>query len=110
MSNVTIIEQAEVTRDYGFDGVEAIIEHPALGRLYVADGYGEDRRGNGCVRWEHGRAIRLQPGDTLESLQATDGWNDGTTILEAALHCADPSRQDVKVPGGLTALAAEAGL
>ncbi len=35
-----IIERANVVRDYGFRGVEAIIETPQHGRVYIADGYG----------------------------------------------------------------------
>lgn len=75
MSTINVIEQEGVERDYGFAGVEAIIDHSVHGRLLMCDAYGEDAMGAGCVRWIHGIAIRVQPDDTLESLhEDSDRW------------------------------------
>ncbi len=104
-----IIERANVVRDYGFRGVEAIIETPQHGRVYIADGYGgqDDLRG-GAVRWAHGLALKLQPGDTLASLQAPDSWNEGTTILSAAINGYDTTRPLLR--GNVGMMADQAGL
>lgn len=66
-----IIEKRTVTRAYDFEGVEAVIEHPEKGRLYVEDGFGYEDRNcttGGMVRWKHGMAIQVSPDDTLQSL------------------------------------------
>lgn len=80
-----IVEQRDVERDYGFRGVEAIIDHPAHGRVLIVDGFGGmDTLAGGCVRWRHGLAVKLQPGDTFDRLDESM-HNEWTTELRAAL-------------------------
>jgi hypothetical protein len=65
-----LIEKRTVTREYDFQGTDAIIYHPKLGRLLIKDAFGGmgQLRG-GAVRWEHGMAIQLKPDDSFESLR-----------------------------------------
>ncbi len=67
-----LIEKQTIERDYGFDGTIAIIDHPDHGRVLIEDGYGSDGLNGACVRWAHGLAIQLQPGDTLQKLMHED--------------------------------------
>lgn len=72
-----------MTRDYGFRGHEAIIDHPVHGRLLLCDGFGGvDSLDGGCVRWRHGSACRLLPDDTLASLDE-ERHNDEYSALHA---------------------------
>ena len=75
---VTLVESALVDAEYGMLCRLAIVEHPKHGRLFIREGYGgEDSLAGGAIRWKHGLAIKLLPGDTLESLRATpDGYLD----------------------------------
>lgn len=72
----TLIESTLVDADYGMLCRLAIVEHPKHGRLFLREGYGgEDSLAGGAIRWRHGLAIRIQPADTLESLQRDpDGY------------------------------------
>lgn len=91
MSKVIIIEQRDVERDYGFRGVEAIVEHEAHGRLLVCDGFGgKDSLRGGSVRFEHGMVCKLHDDDTFDSLDAD--WNDYTTVKSAIQAGYDGSR------------------
>lgn len=105
MATITLIEQDDVERDYGFSGVEAVIDHPAHGRILLCDGYGEDAHGAGCVRWGHGKAISLQPTDDLDTLRADpEAWM-------ALLHGYDSSRPVLEWTGHMVAsVAKSAGL
>lgn len=79
---IRIVESREVERDYGFRGVDAIVEHPKHGRLMLCDGYGGvDTLSGGAVRWRHGAVYTLQPADTFAALDAP--YNDTTTVLQA---------------------------
>jgi hypothetical protein len=77
-TKTTLIETTRVESDYGMLCRLAIVEHPKHGRLFIREGYGgEDSLAGGAIRWKHGLAIKLLPGDTLESLRATpDGYLD----------------------------------
>ena len=70
---ITLIEQRKVECEYQFTGTDAIIDHPKYGRLFICDGFGgmDELRG-GAIRWEHGMAIKLLPGDTLDVLHANN--------------------------------------
>ena len=65
-TKTTLIETTRVEADYGMLCTIAIVEHPKHGRLFIREGYGgEDSLAGGAIRWKHGIAIRIQPGDTL---------------------------------------------
>ena len=84
-------EVRDEVREYGMGGMIAIVDHPAHGRLLIADGYGgEDQIRGGAVRWEHGMVAQLQPGDTLAHLDAD--WNGKVTLMDAVRHGHDDSR------------------
>jgi len=113
MKKLRVIESRSVERDYGFDGVEAIVEHEGYrmpGRLYIADGYGgEEDINGGCVRWEHGIVCRLRPDDTLDTLDGD--YNGHVTIMEAMTHGYDDDRPVMDWPGrAIAAIAQVAGL
>ena len=73
----TIVEAREVEHEYGFNGTQAIIDHPNYGRIFITTGFGGmgEMRG-GAVRWEHGMAIQLRADDTFAAL-------DGDTLFNA---------------------------
>ena len=108
---VAIIEQIEVVRDYEFRGVEAIISHPKYGFLLVADGFGyHSEFSGGAVRWEHGIAAQIKPGDSLDNMDL-EKWNDGLTLKQAVLLGLDDGRPILEVSGSmLAAMVASAGL
>jgi hypothetical protein len=89
-----VIELESVERDYGMAGTIAIVESPEHGRLLIEDGFGGiDSLQGGSVRWKHGMAVKLQPGDTLESLRQIDpSFQYETSYYEAMKNCLDPSR------------------
>lgn len=54
---ITVVESRTVERDYGFNGTEAVLDHPKHGRVLLCDGYGgENTLAGGAVRWSHGGA------------------------------------------------------
>lgn len=88
----TISETRTVARDYGMAGTLAIIDHPTHGRLLIEDGFGGmDSLEGGCVRWKHGAAYQLQPGDTFEALDEDLGI-DCMTRLSAIVAQLDDAR------------------
>jgi len=101
MKNITVnthgdllVETQAVERDYGFKGTQAIID-TKNGRLLIKDGYGGvDTLAGGCVRWRHGAAYALQPGDTFESMAAKFGtcFGEDVSILSAVFEQADDAR------------------
>lgn len=96
-----LIEKREVTRDYGFDGIDAIVDHPTHGRLLIMDGFGgTDTLKGGAVRWEHGMAIKLQDGDTIDGL-INGEWNDYTTLMGAVIAGHDDSRPILEWDGDM---------
>ncbi|ELA9292952.1 hypothetical protein QUO15_004414 [Vibrio parahaemolyticus] len=87
-----LIEKEHVIRDYGFSGINAIIDHPKYGRLLLRDGYGgEGSIQGGAVRWRHGIALKLKAEDTLDSLKNTH-WNDETSLFFAVINGYDDQR------------------
>jgi hypothetical protein len=91
------LEARSVTRDYGFAGVEAIVE-TEHGLLLVCDGFGGmDTPAGGCVRWRHGMVVALQAGDTFASLAAP--WNGTASVMDAAIRGYDPSRPVLDLEG-----------
>lgn len=110
MSKAIIIEQRSVERDYGFRGVEAIVEHEKHGRLLVCDGFGgKDSLRGGAVRFEHGMVCKLLDDDTFEQLDAD--WNDYTTVNSAVQSGYDGSRPVLDWSGHVIAgLAKSCGL
>lgn len=68
-----IIEKRVVECEYAIKGVEAIIDHKTLGRIFVCKGFGGlgELRG-GAMRWEHGIAIKLRSSDTFAELEKED--------------------------------------
>jgi hypothetical protein len=110
-SKTTVIEHRRATGQYDMQYTEAIVEHPTLGRLYVTEAYGgEQSLAGGCYRWRHGAAYRLQPSDTLQSLDQRPAADDyPNTIMTSMVMCRDDSRPlllDVDV----ARLAKQAGL
>ncbi len=100
-----LIETQNVTRDYGFVGTIAIIDTPK-GRVLIADGFGGiDTVAGGAVRWRHGKAVQLQAGDTIESLE-NEMWNDSMTQLDAVQAGCDPERPLLIWDGRAVAMAA----
>jgi hypothetical protein len=91
MSKATVAEKRDVERDYGFSGVEAIIDHPEHGRLLICDGFGgmDDLKG-GAVRFEHGLVVKLHDEDTFDALDAD--WNEATSVMTAVTHGYDDTR------------------
>lgn len=107
----TVVDQRDVERDYGFKGVEAIVDHPTHGRLYVRHGFGGmDTLEGGQVRWKHGLAIQLRQNDTFADLDAD--WNDqGVDVRQAMTNGYDASRPVLQWDGYMVAnLAAACGL
>jgi hypothetical protein len=92
MSNYKLIEKNEVTRDYGFAGLQLIVENKATGKqTLLTDAYGgENTLSGGRVRWSHGTAIEIKKTDTFETLNAED--ETGTTVLTRALAGYDEER------------------
>lgn len=111
MSKVTIIERRNVERDYGFSGTEAIIDHPANGRMLLCDGFGGiDTLAGGVVRWTHGIAIKLQDSDTFETLDGAP-WTNGVTLMQAVQKGYDDTRPVLDWDGlAIARAAAAAGL
>ena len=106
-----LIEMENVGREYGFDGTQAIVDHPEHGRLLLTDGFGGmgDLRG-GAVRWEHGLVVKLLPGDTLDGLRDAP-WNEFCDTFDAVIKGYDDSRPVLNWHGPVVAaLAAQAGL
>lgn len=106
-----IVEIKRGDGQYGMTYTHALIDHPEHGRLLIMDGYGgEDQLRGGQYRWEHGCVIRLQPGDTLESLEA-GAWNDATSLLDAVVHGCDDTRPFARWDGhAIASLAKSLGL
>lgn len=106
-----LIEWENVGREYGFDGTQAIIDHPEHGRLLIVDGYGgQDSLSGGSVRWRHGMAIKLQASDTLDSLREAP-WNDFVNLIDGVLAGYDDSRPVLDWYGSvIESLAKQAGL
>jgi len=111
MSKAQLIEKESVGREYGFDGMHAIIDHPIHGRLWIMDGFGGvDTLKGGAVRWAHGMAVKLQPGDTLQSLKETP-WNDYCALGDAVINAYDDTRPVLNWHGKVIQnLAAQTGL
>lgn len=102
---IKVVERRTVKRDYDFDGVEAIIDHPKHGRLFICDGFaGVGSLRGGAVRWEHGFVAKLKADDTFAALDAEDqryvcpqallsvieaGQDDERPILEWDGHAVD---------------------
>ncbi len=97
ISESKVIERREVTRDYGFSGVEAIVDHAKFGRILLCDGYGEKGLSGGCVRWEHGLVVSLMPDDSFEKLDSD--WNYCNSILDAACAGYDVDRKILNLKG-----------
>ena len=110
MSKAIIIEQRDVERDYGFRGVEAIVEHDKHGRLLVCDGFGgKDSMRGGAVRFEHGMVCRLHDDDNFSLLD--ENWNDYTTVKSAIQAGYDGSRPVLDWSGyAIAGLAKSCGL
>lgn len=105
-----LIESSTVERDYGFRGVEAIIETDKYGRVFIADGFGGmNTIYGGAVRWEHGYAVRIKPDDTLALLNDQD--DRGVSIMYHASVDGDKSRPGLWLTGQqIASLAKSAGL
>lgn len=85
-AKISLVDKIDVTRDYGFDGVIAIVDHQHHGRLLIQDGYGGDMTlAGGFVRWSHGSAYKLQKNDTftiLENLKFNDHFGGIEVITQ----------------------------
>lgn len=91
MTNITVIEQRDVTRDYDLIGSETIIDHPKHGRLLVTDGFGGiDSPCGGAVRFDHGLVVSLKKEDTFNDLNCP--WNDYMDTHKAVINGFDSGR------------------
>jgi hypothetical protein len=96
----TLIETQATVRDYGFTGTLAIVDTADHGRILIEDGFGGmDSIEGGCVRWKHGSAYQLQPGDTFASL--------GQNGLAAVIQQCDESRPYLQWSGHVVASVAK---
>lgn len=92
-----LIEIENVERDYGTNGINAIVESNDGRRFLIQDAFGGiDTLQGGAVRWRHGVTIQLQPNDTFESLRSGE-WNDDVTLWDAVTHGQDDSRPVLEV-------------
>lgn len=109
--NAALIEWEHVGREYGFNGTQAIIDHPEHGRLMITDGFGGiDSLDGGAVRWRHGMVMQLHPGDTFDSLRDAP-WNDYMDLFDAVIKGCDDSRPVLNWYGKTIGhLAAQVGL
>lgn len=105
-----ILWQREVTREYGFEGIQAIVLSEKHGRLLVVDGYGgENQPKGGCVRFEHGGVYQLLEEDTFDVLDGN--WNEFTSVLSAVLCGYDTQRPSLGWDGRfISSFAKQAGL
>ena len=91
MSKATIVQQRSVEREYGYQGIEAIIDHKTHGRLFICDGFGGiDYLRGGAVRFYHGIVCKLHAEDDFESIDAD--WNEFVTVRTAIVNMYDDSR------------------
>ncbi len=91
-----LIEKQDVEKEYRFSflGVNAIVEHPTYGRIYICDGY---------------TAHKLHEDDTMMRLE--EYWSNNVSIREAMLAHEDDSRPLLDVSGLLIAkIAREVGI
>ncbi len=85
-----LIAHRNVTRDYGLEGNEAIVDTDN-GRILITDGFcGIDSPRGGAVRWDGGIVYSLKPDDTFDTLGGM--WNDTTTHMQALLAGYDDDR------------------
>lgn len=90
--NAEIVELEEIELAYGFVGTSAIVDHPALGRLWLLEGFGGiNTAEGGRAGWRYGIAVQLQPTDTLKTLES-EPLNDYTTLKSAVKAGHDPTR------------------
>ena len=87
-----IIEKRDVIRDYGFSGVEVMVDHPKHGRLLLQDGFGGiDSLSGGAARWEHGMVHKLLDTDTFETLgEVVNEY--GSTVQDCMTYGTDDTR------------------
>lgn len=106
-----VIESEQYEAEYEMKATRAIIEHPKHGRILLAQGFGGlDDICGGAIRWRHGIAVQLQPGDTLHSLRSCE-WNDTTSLYLAVVQGYDASRPILEWSGKkITSQARIAGL
>jgi len=98
-TDAVLIESSAGPAEYGFSRREAIVDHPEYGRILIREGYGgENTLAGGQIRWRHGMAIQLQPGDTLESLR--DGaWTEDASLYDAVVRGYDEARPVLEMGG-----------
>jgi len=102
-----IVEKETLERAYGFQGVQAIIDHDKHGRLLVLDGFGGmDTLQGGAVRFRHGMVIRLKNTDTLSNLK-NQNWNNHESLLSAVLQGCDDDRPVLDWSGSMVSKLAE---
>jgi hypothetical protein len=108
---IRIVEKENVKMDYGMTGINAVIDHPEHGRLFISDGFGGvGTMQGGCVRWTHGMAIKLKSDDTLEKIKSLP-WNDFIGNFEAMLEGYDNERPVMEWSGHIIeSVAKSAGL
>ena len=107
-----LVEKRTYKGVYDFDQTEAIVDHPKLGRILIRQGYGGvDQIIGGAIRWIHGDAYKLHPGDTLEKLDGPSNykreWGDPITIYEQIMDQDDNSRPFCSLWGRPLELVAE---
>lgn len=109
-TSTPVVEVREERGAYNIWCKSAVIEHPEHGRVYLTEGFGGlDAPEGATYRWRHGTACKLQPGDTMDSLE-TDRWNEHASILDVMLFDHDPSRPVVAEGAEVARIAEAAGL
>lgn len=97
-ATVTLIERDDGPGLYGINCTAAIVEHSALGRLYISQMFGGiDTLAGGTYRW--GLGCQILPADTLASLQDTRWNGNGCNLLSAMTNGYDDSRPVLGMDG-----------
>lgn len=110
-NEIQIVDVEHGRGSYDMQLKRAIIDHPEHGRLYLTQAFGGmDTLAGGAIRWRHGIACRLRPGDTLNSLRG-EAWNDIVSRMEAMEHGYDDERPVLDWSGSaIESVARKAGL
>lgn len=96
---IAVIEIETIRAEYNMRKTLAIVVHPVLGRLYIAQQYGgEQTLDRGAIRWSQGLACQLQPSDTLQSLRDAM-HNNSVTVYDAMLSGYDSNRPVLQIGG-----------
>jgi hypothetical protein len=107
-ATISVVESDTSTGLYDMLQGRMVVDHPTHGRLLLVEGFGGmDSLQGGQYRWMHGYAVRLQPGDTLASLDLKE-WNEWTSLYTAVMAGYDKTRPVLEWSGHMIASVARA--